>query len=328
MDLDVNQEATEINSDHEHEIGNHHQSIVPPPRRQYQWYLEMVIYALFVLSGQSAATLLGRLYYEKGGKSKWMATLVQSAGFPILLPLLYISVTKNHTANSTNAPSTLVIVSVYGLLGLFLAAGTILFVIGLLYLPVSTFSLITSTQVGFNAIFSRYLNSQKFTPFIINSIVLLTTSSSLLVFHNDSGESSKASKGKYAIGFLCTVGAATGYALILSISQLFFRKILKKQTIRDVLDVTIYESLVATCVILVGLFASGEWKSLKTEMEEFELGKSSYVMTLVWTALAWQVFSIGIVGLIFKGSALFANEISTLTLPIVPVLAVIFSMTR
>ena len=35
----------------------------------------------------------------------------------------------------------------------------------------------------------------------------------------------------------------------------------------------IYQSLVATCATLVGLFASGEWKGLKREMDEFELGK-------------------------------------------------------
>ena len=59
-------------------------------------------------------------------------------------------------------------------------------------------------------------------------------------------------------------------------------------------------------------------------MEEFELGKLSYVMTLVWTAVSWQVFAVGSVGLIFKVSSLFANVISTLGLPIVPVLAVVF----
>ncbi|CAK9146312.1 unnamed protein product [Ilex paraguariensis] len=45
-------------------------------------------------------------------------------------------------------------------------------------------------------------------------------------------------------------------------------------------------------------------------------------MNLVWTAMTWQVFSIGAVGLIFKVSSLFSNVISTLGLPIVPVLAV------
>ena len=43
----------------------------------------------------------------------------------------------------------------------------------------------------------------------------------------------------------------------------------------------VYQSVVATLGALVGLFASGEWKGLSTEMEEFELGKLSYIMALV-----------------------------------------------
>ncbi|XP_021294604.1 purine permease 21-like, partial [Herrania umbratica] len=132
------------------------------------------------------------------------------------------------------------------------------------------------------------------------------------------------SKGKYAIGFVCTVAASAGYGLMLSLTQLCFQKVLKKQTFKTVLDMIIYQSVVATLIILVGLFASGDWKGLDREMKAFELGKVSYVMVLVWTAITWQVFSIGAVGLIFEVSALFSNVISTLGLPIVPVLAVIF----
>ncbi|KAK1303401.1 putative purine permease 11 [Acorus calamus] len=86
----------------------------------------------------------------------------------------------------------------------------------------------------------------------------------------------------------------------------------------------IYTAFVATSASVVGLFASGEWRTLKGEMEGFEKGKVSYVMILVWTAVAWQVASVGVVGLIFEVSSLFSNVISTLSLPVVPVFAVIF----
>ncbi|CAK9184857.1 unnamed protein product [Ilex paraguariensis] len=301
----------------------HHLTV--PKLRQYNWWIQMVIFSLLVLSGQSAATLLGRLYFDKGAKSKWMATLVQTAGFPILIPFLFVSPTKDGIAqsNQTKPPSTLILVSLYTFLGVFLAAYSMLYTIGLEYLPVSTYSLICASQLGFNAIFSYFLNAQKFTPFIVNSLFLLTISSTLLVFSNDdSGDSNKTSKGKYVIGFMCTIAASAGYALNLSITQLAFRKILKKETFRVVMNVIIYQSLVATCVILVGLFTSGEWRNLRREVKEYELGNVSYVMNLVWTAVTWQVFSIGAIGLIFKVSSLFSNVISTLGLPIVPVLAV------
>ncbi|KAK3424591.1 hypothetical protein EUGRSUZ_F01376 [Eucalyptus grandis] len=40
--------------------------------------------------GQSAAAILGEFYFDKGGKSKWMAALVQTVAFPLvyLLPSL------------------------------------------------------------------------------------------------------------------------------------------------------------------------------------------------------------------------------------------------
>ncbi|CAK9146311.1 unnamed protein product [Ilex paraguariensis] len=302
---------------------NHHLTV--PKLRQYKWWIQMVIFSFLVLSGQSAATLLGRLYFDKGAKSRWMATLVQTAGFPILIPFLFFSPTKHAIAqsNQTNPPSTLILVSFYTFLGVFLAAYCMLYTIGLQYLPVSTYSLISTSQLGFNALFSYFLNAQKFTPFIVNSLVLLTISSTLLVFQNDdSGDSNKTLKGKYVIGFMCTVAASACYALNLSITQLAFRKILKRETFRVVMDVIIYPSLVATCVIIVGLFASAEWRNLRREMKEYELGNVSYVMNLVWTAVTWQVFSIGAVGLIFTVSSLFSNVISILGLPIVPVLAV------
>ncbi|XP_052184044.1 probable purine permease 10 isoform X3 [Diospyros lotus] len=315
-----------INAPNSSENANVNDQSPSPRLKIYMWWFRMTIYTILVLACQSVGTILGRLYYDKGGKSKWMATLVQTAGFPILIPFLFLSTTQNKTPTNndyqTKSPSPLTLASIYAFLGVFLAAVCVMYSIGLLYLPVSTYSLICASQLGFNAAFSRFLNSQKFTAPIVNSLVLLTISSALLVFHADSSGSTKASKGKYIIGISCTIGASAGYALMLSMTQLFFSRIIRRATFRVMLDLIIYQSLVATGAILVGLFASGEWKGLKKEMDEFELGKVSYVMNLAWTAISWQVFSIGAVGLIFEASSLFSNVISAVGLPIVPVLAV------
>nr|POF19453.1 putative purine permease 9 [Quercus suber] len=263
----------------------------------------MSMYTLFLLSGQSIALLLGRLYYDKGGKSKWLGVVVQLIGFPILLPYHFIPSLKNLKTNSTattiysKPPSTLVHVSVYVSLGLLVVANCFLYSTGLMYLPVSTFSLICASQLAFNAFFSFFLNSQKLSPLIVNSLVLLTISSILLVFETDpSSDSSKVSKEKYVIGLICTIGASAGHGWVLSLTQVTFKKVFKKETFTAVMDMIIYQSLVATLGALVGLFASGDWKGLKTHMEEFELGKVSYIMTLVWTAIMWELSAIGCVG--------------------------------
>ncbi|XP_016648605.1 PREDICTED: probable purine permease 10 isoform X3 [Prunus mume] len=301
-----------------------------PQRRSFNWWLKVAIYAFLVIAGQSVATLLGRLYFDKGGDSKWLATVVQLCGFPVLLPYYCIPAASRNpiTKNSTiqfKQPSTLILASVYGSIGLLLALDCYLYSVGLAYLPVSTYSLICASQLAFNALFSFLLNSQKFTPYIVNSLVLLTISSTLLVFQGDSADDpSGGSKTKYAIGFICTVGASAGYGLVLSLTQLAFKRVIRKETFRVVMDMIVYQALVATCVILVGLFASGEWKGLKKEMGMYKLGTVSYVMNLVWTAITWQLFGIGAIGLILEASSLFSNAISAMGLPVVPVLAVIF----
>ncbi|KAH7568618.1 hypothetical protein JRO89_XS06G0023300 [Xanthoceras sorbifolium] len=277
-------------------------STIFPLQKSYKWWIKVIIFSLFVLAGQTVATLLGRLYYDKGGKSKWMGALVQPGGF-LVLASSYISV------------------------GALLAVDSMMYSIGYKYLPVSTYSLLSATQLAFNAFFSFFINSLKLTPYIVNSLFLLTISSIVLVFQVDDSthESTyQVSKGQYAIGFICTIGASAGHGLMLSLTQLYFRKVVRKRTFKAVLDMIIYPSLISTCAILVGLFVSGEWKGLSKEMEEYKMGNVSYLMTLIWAAVSWQVFSLGSIGLIFQVSSVFSNVISALCLPVVPVLAVFF----
>ncbi|XP_020096216.1 probable purine permease 11 isoform X2 [Ananas comosus] len=301
-------------------------SLRNPTFPRWQWWLLVVVNIFFLLAGQTVATLLGRFYYNQGGNSKWMATFVQTAGFPFLfIPLLLFPSPKS---SSTIIPTTQLPLAklslIYFLLGLIIAADNLMYSYGLLYLPVSTYSLICASQLAFNAIFSYYLNAQKFTPSILNSVVLLTFSAALLGVNDDSGGSTDIPKGKYALGFVLTLGASATYSLILSLMQLTFEKVIQRETFSVVLDMQIYTALVATCASVVGLFASGEWRSLKGEMEAYKTGTVSYVMTLVWTAVSWQVASVGVVGLIFVVTSLFSNVISTLSLPVVPIFAVIF----
>ncbi|XP_068651237.1 probable purine permease 11 [Aristolochia californica] len=307
------------------------ESKTPPRVRGWHWWFLVVLNIFFLLAGQSVATLLGRFYYDQGGNSKWMATLVQTAAFPFLLIPLFLVNSRSSsssgaiTACSSRSPSISTLVFIYLFLGLLLAADNMMYSYGLLFLPVSTYSLVCSTQLVFNVIFSYFLNSQKFTPFILNSVVLLTFSTALLATNNDeSSDPTGISTGKYVAGFICTLGASATYSLILSLMQLTFERVLKKETFSVVLEMQINTSVVATCTSIVGLFASGDWKILKGEMDGFTKGRLSYIMTLVWTAVSWQVCSVGVVGLIFVVSSLFSNVISTLAMPIVPIFAVIF----
>ncbi|XP_010449494.1 PREDICTED: probable purine permease 6 [Camelina sativa] len=294
----------------------------------YSWRLRVSLYVTLLLAGETIATLFGRLYYEKGGKSTWLETLVQLVGFPLTLPCYYYikSEPSNTKTKTKNAYSSFLPLSlVYIGLGLLVAAHCVMYSFGLLYLPVSTFSLISASQLAFNAIFSYFLNSQKITPFILNSLVLLTTSSTLLVLQDEPESSySSSSKSNYVIGYICAIGSSAGYSLVLSLTDYTFEKILRKYTFKVILDMATYPSLVATIAVVVGLFGSGGWKMLRMEMDEFELGKGSYVLIAIGSTISWQACLIGSIGLILEVSSLFSNVISTLCLPVVPVLAVLF----
>lgn len=305
---------------------NHQQQQLSRFSKDYRWWFRICVYITFLLVGQSAATLLGRFYYDKGGNSKWMATFVQSAGFPILIPLLFLlKSSKIASSSSSEKPSKSYLSLLYVFFGLLLAGNNLMYSYGLLYLPVSTYSLICASQLAFNVLFSFLLNAQKFTALILNSVVIVTISASLLAVHSESDTSStKLSVGKYVIGFVCTVAASATYALYLSLLELTFKRVIKSESFDTILKMIIYSSFVATCACVVGLYASGEWRNLTAEMNGFQKGEISYLMTLIWTAVLWQIGSVGLLGLIFEVSSLFSNVISTLALPVVPVLAVIF----
>ncbi|CAN6280352.1 unnamed protein product [Urochloa humidicola] len=295
------------------------------PTKHWHWWLMVFLNIFFLIAGQTASTLLGRFYYNQGGNSKWMSTFVQTAGFPVLFIALYLFRSKS-TETTITSPETSAtkITLIYIALGLIIAADDLMYSYGLLYLPVSTYSLICASQLAFNAVFSYFLNAQKFTALIFNSVILLTFSAALLGVDEDSQGTNGLSHGKYILGFVLTLGASATYSLILSLMQVTFEKVIKRETFSVVLNMQIYTALVATIASLIGLFASGEWKTLEGEMHAFGAGRMSYVMTLLWTAISWQIASVGVVGLIFVVSSLFSNVISTLALPIIPVFAVIF----
>ncbi|KAK8575971.1 hypothetical protein V6N13_032714 [Hibiscus sabdariffa] len=305
-------------------------TLSPPVKDHIIRWLRVALYAIFGVSGQASALLLSRLYYQKGGTSNWVESVTQVAGFPFLLPYYFSQCTFGSTTVSSNNDDTVVepklstLTFVYVYIGLIMAVNSLLYSIGYEYLPVSIVSLVSASQLAFNALFSYFLNSQKFTPFIINSLLLLTISSVLTVSNNTSEELHGISNGNYALGFICTFSATALYGLMLASQQLVFRKVFgNRQSLKHVMDLTIYPSIVASIVTLIGFFVSGDYKLISPEMDSYGLGQASYVMTLVWTAVCWQVSIFASLGLVSELSALFANCIFAFGLPVNTVAAIV-----
>ncbi|OEL22711.1 putative purine permease 11 [Dichanthelium oligosanthes] len=282
--------------------------------------MTVVVDMLMVLCGGTVGTLLGRLYYNSGGNSKWVATLTQSGGAPLLaIPLL---LTPPPPAEERQ-PAASTMAAIYVGIGVLLGFDNLTYAYALQYLPVSTFSLVAATQLGFNAVTSRLINAQRFTALIANSVVVLTFAAALLAVGSSSdATSSSVPRGKYPLGFVLTLAASALFALILSLFEAAFARVIRARTVRWVLRMQLHTNLVATAVGVVGLFASGDWRTLPGEMAAFRLGRARYVLTLVGTAVCWQAAAVGTVRLIARVSSLFANVTGTVALPLVPVFAV------
>nr|KJB45869.1 hypothetical protein B456_007G334500 [Gossypium raimondii] len=260
--------------------------IFSPDNRWKPWLL-IALNILFLLAGQSAAVLLTKFYFNNGGKSKWMASLMQTA-----------------------------------------AIDNFMYTVGVKPLSISTYSLLCASQLVFNAIFLVVINCEKLGILTLNLIIFITVSASMVAIHPDSSETKRdeknpVRKNEHSIGFISIVGASAGYALLLSLTQFSFDKILKKDTFSVVFEMQIYTSLVSSFVCLLGLFLSLEFMDLKSEMEKFDEGKVIYVVSLIGIALAWQICTVGVVGLIYLVSSLFSNVVSMLSLPFVPVIGVL-----
>ncbi|KAL6651282.1 hypothetical protein ACP70R_010207 [Stipagrostis hirtigluma subsp. patula] len=289
-------------------------------RGSVRWWMTVALDMLMVLCGQTVATLLGRLYYNSGGNSKWMATLTQSGGSPLLvIPLLLTP----PPSPEERQPAASKMAAIYAGIGVMIGFDNLMYSYALQYLPVSTFSLVAATQLAFNAVTSRLINAQRFTALIANSVVVLTFSAALLGVGSSSDEtSSDVPRGKYPVGFVLTVAASAVFALIMSLFELTFEKVIRARTLRWVLRMQLFTSLVASVVSVAGLFASGEWRTIPGEMAAFKNGRARYVLTLVGTAVSWQAAAVGAVRLIARVSSLFANVTGTVALPLVPVFAV------
>ncbi|KAL2941198.1 putative purine permease 13, partial [Bienertia sinuspersici] len=193
---------------------------------RFQWWFWVLLSVFFLVIGQTAAILLGRFYYDQGGSSTIMATLVKTAGFPILfIPLIFLPASKSSPTPSNNSLSEKSIYLIYIGLGTLFAGNSLLYSYGLLYLSASTFSLTCATQLAFNAIFAYFINSQKITPLILNFVVILSYSAALLGVTGSSDTSAVVlTKSKYAIGFVYTLAASAIYSLLLSLMQFTFQK--------------------------------------------------------------------------------------------------------
>eukprot|EP01018_Ginkgo_biloba_P032574 Gb_18501 [translate_table: standard] len=293
--------------------------------KSYWVVVGMSVVALLV--GESVGILLSRYYFAEGGSSPWLRTLLACVGWPILLlPVLF---NRHRSQPASDSMDRKAIYSrkhlmVCGAMGLLVAADVMLYTWGLYYLPVSTFSLLCSSELAFNAVFAFVLVRQRISPYIVNSIVMLTFSAILLGVQSSGERPEGVKKGQYVVGFVCTIVGSAVLGLILPLMQIVLNKFVGNSSFGGVLETQACIYVVATVVCVVGLVGSGEVREVRREANTFRSGKVAFYMTLIWSALGWQMSSVGMFALTLLVSSLFTNVVSAVTVPLVPIVSVFF----
>lgn len=281
----------------------------------------MILSSAALVFGLSSATLLGRLYFVHGGSRRWLYTWIECTGWPILLiPLAYCYWRQSISPT----PLTLKLIIIYLIMGCLTALDNLLYSWGLSYLPVSTNSLLSSSQLAFNAVFAYALVGQKFTSYVLNSIVIITMGAVLLGVSSASDKPQGTTDKQYIIGFIVTVVASALFALLLPLMELIYKKVVGKASFARVMEVQVGISVVASVFSLIGMWADGDFKAVREEAMSFDLGVAAYTSTLVWSAVGWQLYVLGGAGIIFLASSLMSCVFMTAMIPILPILAVAF----
>ncbi|CAA0300819.1 unnamed protein product [Arabidopsis thaliana] len=306
---------------------------------QKKWWISILICLFLVLLGDSLVILLLNFFYVQDRredsnqdlqyKGTWMQALIQNAAFPILIPLFFIFPSPKPNPETINTRFLSIrLILLYFSLGVLVAAHSKLYALGKLYSSYGFFMLISGSQLIFTLIFTAIINRFKFTRWIIISIILTLVSYAFggPVFSGEPDENEYF----YGIQAWLTFAASIAFALSLCLVQLGFEKLLvktkrygNKKVFRMVLEMQICVSSVASVVCLVGLFASGEYKELKGDSKRFKKGETYYVLSLVGLALSWQVWAVGLIGLVLYVSSVFSNIVHMCASPLVAFIVVL-----
>ncbi|KAG2304092.1 hypothetical protein Bca52824_032743 [Brassica carinata] len=188
-----------VNNTDQKEEQEQQPNLVKAPAKRSLSLLITTYGCLFV--GSIASSLLAKYYFVHGGSSRWVSTWVQSAGFPLLLVLIYFphfvfKTTKRRPFTRFTHRHLLFSV----LIGLLLGFNNFLFSWGTSYLPVSTSSLLLSTQLIFTLIMSVIIVKQKVT---FKSQLRCSLNAELCFTSSRSSQDKPAglTKTKYFIGF-------------------------------------------------------------------------------------------------------------------------------
>ncbi|KAH9293273.1 hypothetical protein KI387_041523 [Taxus chinensis] len=283
----------------------------------------MLLLNLAALSiGTSAGPLLLKFYFMYG-KREWLCAFIQTAGWPILIVPIWVSSTYNKKQgypDTFHVTPRLCLASIG--IGLLTGLQDFLYAWGLRYLPISTSALLNSSQLGFNAGFAYLIVRQKFTPYSINAVILLSLGTVMLSFNTRIDKPKEVTHANYIGGFAATMCAAALYGLILPVIEFVYGRTRRQITYTLVMEMQLIMSFSASVLCAIGMTVNNDFMAIPMEAKTTRLGELCYYIILVWIAISWQLFFIGVFGVIFLKNSLLSGIIIAVFIPVNQVLAV------
>ncbi|KAI3840859.1 hypothetical protein MKX03_009987 [Papaver bracteatum] len=334
MDIEVASTNAGSATNYNHGAGNHHSNLVVPNDSTGEDDLQnsvnpitqkivrnwkLILFCFFTAFGYVGGPMLQRLYFTHGGGRKWLSSMLQTVGFPVLVaPLSYIYIKK---VNGPSYDSSRVFIMepklfIYSaILGVALGFDNYMYSAGLFYLPVSTSALLFSTQLAFTAISAFIIVRQKFTFYSFNSVVLMTLGAVVLALNTSSDRPAGTTQQEYYLGFFLTLAGAALLGLVMPLVELAYGKSSKPITYSVVMQFQFVLSLFATLVDIIGMAINKDFQVIPREGRNFGLGQGKYYLLMVAVAIAWQLASVGFLGIIYCTSSLFSGIFTTCLLP-------------
>ncbi|KAL3535099.1 hypothetical protein ACH5RR_003560 [Cinchona calisaya] len=232
------------------------------------WIL-LVLSSFAMLVAFPASSLLSRLYYSNGGKSKWLISWVAVAGWPIpaliLIPMYFV-------LGISPTPLNLKLTLSYILLGFLSAADNLMYAYAYAYLPASTASLLAATSLVFSSLFGYLIVKNKINASTINSIVIITAAMAIIALDSDSDRYGYVTDNQYIMGFVWDILGSAFHGLIFALSELVFIKYLGRRSFHVVLEQQVMVSLFGFIFTTIGCVVNKDFQAMASEAHSFKGG--------------------------------------------------------
>lgn len=290
-------------------------------RKPISYWLLLLLSSSAMLVAFPASSLLSRLYYANGGKSKWIISWSAVAGWPItalfLIPIYFVG-------KRSPTPLSFKLFLSYVVLGFLSAADNLMYAWAYAYLPASTASLLASSSLAFSALFGYFIVENKLNLSSINAIVIITTGAVIIGLDAESDRYPGVTSKQYTMAFIWDILGSALHGLIFALSELVFVKLLGKRSFHVVLEQQVMVSFAAFVFTSIGLVANKDFEGMRSEAINFKHGELAYAMVLTWAAITFQLGVLGGTAVLFLASTVLAGVLNAVRVPITSIAAVIF----